>query len=39
MRGEVHAKYIELLSYKAKPAGVAVEVTEESYTSKCSFLF
>ncbi len=27
-----------MLSYKAKLVGIAVEITEESYTSKCSFL-
>jgi putative transposase len=33
-----HARFIEMLSYKAKLVGIAVMVTEESYTSKCSFL-
>ena len=33
-----HARFIELLSYKAKLAGIAVVVQEESYTSKASFL-
>jgi putative transposase len=33
-----HAKFIELLTYKAELAGITVIVTEESYTSKASFL-
>ncbi len=33
-----HAQFIELLSYKAKLAGIQVILTEESYTSKASFL-
>ncbi len=33
-----HAKFIDLLTYKAKLVGVQVIITEESYTSKCSFL-
>ena len=33
-----HAKLIEMLSYKAKIAGIQVILTEESYTSKASFL-
>ncbi|MEL7038121.1 MAG: transposase [Cyanobacteria bacterium J06592_8] len=33
-----HAKFIELLSYKAKLAGIQVILTEESYTSQASFL-
>ena len=33
-----HARFIEMLTYKAKLVGMAVIVTEESYTSKCSFL-
>jgi putative transposase len=33
-----HARFIEMLSYKAKLVGIKVIVTEESYTSKCSFL-
>jgi len=33
-----HARFIDMLSYKAKLVGIAVIVTEESYTSKCSFL-
>ena len=33
-----HARFIEMLSYKAKLEGINVIVQEESYTSKCSFL-
>lgn len=33
-----HARFIEMLSYKAKLVGIQVKLTEESYTSKCSFL-
>jgi putative transposase len=33
-----HARFIEMLSYKAKLRGIGVLVTEESHTSKCSFL-
>ena len=33
-----HARFIDMLTYKAKLVGIAVIVTEESYTSKCSFL-
>ncbi|MCI0710023.1 MAG: transposase [Chloroflexi bacterium] len=33
-----HARFIEMLTYKAKLVGMNVIVTEESYTSKCSFL-
>ncbi len=33
-----HARFINMLTYKAKLVGIAVMVTEESYTSKCSFL-
>jgi putative transposase len=33
-----HARFVEMLSYKAKLAGIKVITTEESYTSKCSFL-
>ncbi len=33
-----HAKLIEMLSYKAEMAGINVILTEESYTSKASFM-
>ncbi|MBV8694220.1 MAG: transposase [Ktedonobacteraceae bacterium] len=33
-----HARFIEMLMYKAELVGIQVEVTEESYTSKASFL-
>jgi putative transposase len=33
-----HARFIDMLTYKAQLVGIAVLVTEESYTSKCSFL-
>jgi putative transposase len=33
-----HARFIEMLTYKAKLAGIQVIYQEESYTSKCSFL-
>ncbi|MBO0784079.1 MAG: transposase, partial [Ktedonobacteraceae bacterium] len=33
-----HARFIEMLSYKAQLVGIRVIITEESYTSKCSFL-
>jgi putative transposase len=33
-----HARFIEMLTYKAELVGIRVIVTEESYTSKCSFL-
>ncbi|MCL1474958.1 RNA-guided endonuclease InsQ/TnpB family protein [Argonema antarcticum] len=33
-----HARFIEMLTYKAELAGIVVKVIEESYTSKCSFL-
>ncbi len=33
-----HARFIDMLSYKAQLVGIRVVVTEESYTSKCSFL-
>jgi putative transposase len=33
-----HARFIEMLTYKATLVGITVEVTEESYTSKASFL-
>ena len=33
-----HARFIEMLEYKAELVGIQVIVSEESYTSKCSFL-
>jgi putative transposase len=33
-----HARFIDMLTYKAKLVGIHVIVTEESYTSKASFL-
>ncbi len=33
-----HAKFLEMLTYKAEALGIRVMVTEESYTSKASFL-
>jgi len=33
-----HARFIDMLSYKAKLVGIQVIITEESYTSKASFL-
>lgn len=33
-----HARFIKMLTYKAQLVGIEVIVTEESYTSKCSFL-
>ena len=33
-----HARFIEMLSYKAELQGITVKITEESYTSKTSFL-
>ena len=33
-----HARFIQMLTYKAQLVGLQVIVTEESYTSKCSFL-
>jgi putative transposase len=33
-----HARFIEMLTYKAALVGIQVEITEESYTSKASFL-
>jgi putative transposase len=33
-----HARFIDMLRYKAELVGVQVEVQEESYTSKASFL-
>jgi putative transposase len=33
-----HARFVQILRYKAELVGIQVIVTEESYTSKCSFL-
>jgi len=33
-----HAQFVSMLTYKAELVGIKVCVTEESYTSKCSFL-
>jgi putative transposase len=33
-----HARFIDLLTYKARLVGIQVILTEESYTGKCSFL-
>jgi len=33
-----HARFVELLSYKAELVSIQVVLTEESYTSKASFL-
>jgi len=33
-----HARFVELLTYKAELVGIQVILTEESYTSKASFL-
>ena len=33
-----HARFIDMLTYKAKLVGIGVEVQEESYTSQASFL-
>jgi len=33
-----HARFIDMLTYKAEFVGIKVITTEESYTSKCSFL-
>jgi IS605 OrfB family transposase len=33
-----HTRFIQMLSYKARLVGITVLVTEESYTSKASFL-
>ena len=33
-----HARFVEMLTYKAEMRGIEVYKTEESYTSKCSFL-
>jgi putative transposase len=33
-----HARFISMLTYKAELVGITVKITEESYTSKASFL-
>lgn len=33
-----HSRFIDMLKYKCQLAGISVEVINESYTSKCSFL-
>ena len=33
-----HARFIQMLTYKCELVGIQVLITEESYTSKCSFL-
>lgn len=33
-----HAKFIDILTYKARAHGIMLVTTEESYTSKCSFI-
>lgn len=33
-----HSKFIDLIKYKSELQGIEVVVTEESYTSKCSFI-
>lgn len=33
-----HAKFIQMIQYKCKLVGIEVIITEESYTSKCSFI-
>ena len=33
-----HARFIQMLSYKAELVGITVKITEESYTSKASLL-
>lgn len=33
-----HSQFVEIISYKCKLVGIAVMMTEESYTSKCSFI-
>ncbi|HLP88322.1 MAG TPA: transposase [Nostocaceae cyanobacterium] len=33
-----HARFIEMLTYKLEQVGITVEVNEESYTSKASFI-
>jgi transposase len=33
-----HARFIEMIKYKCELVGIEVVITEESYTSKCSFI-
>lgn len=33
-----HSQFVDMLNYKCKLAGIRVITTEESYTSKCSFI-
>ena len=33
-----HSRFISMLQYKCQLAGISVEIIEEGYTSKCSFL-
>ena len=33
-----HAEFIEMIKYKCQLEGISVIITEESYTSKCSFI-
>ena len=33
-----HARFIKMLEYKCKIVGIEVKITEESYTSNCSFI-
>ena len=33
-----HARFIDILAYKARARGIAFITVEESYTSKCSFI-
>lgn len=33
-----HSQFVKMISYKCKLVGITVTLTEESYTSKCSFL-
>lgn len=33
-----HARFIEMIKYKCELKGISVILTEESYTSKCSFV-
>ncbi|WP_376797223.1 zinc ribbon domain-containing protein [Thermogemmatispora sp.] len=33
-----HARFVQMLTWKAQLLGIEVIITEETYTSKCSFL-